>query len=99
VRKSYHAATTPYQRLPADARTPPTVRRELEAEYAKLDPVRLLSDIRLAQARLVEIDDQPIAGAAPPAGAIPPRPQPTPLMRRREQRLEADLAVPGNIGE
>lgn len=60
VRKRYHAPATPYQRLMVDIRTPDTVRRVVEAVYATLDPVQLLSDIRHAQARLVEISDQPI---------------------------------------
>ena len=53
----------PYQRLLADPRTPDTARRDLEAVYATLDPVQLLSDIRHSQARLVEIDDQPVVDA------------------------------------
>ena len=65
VRKHYHAPATPYQRLIADGRTPDTVRRELEALYATLDPVRLLSEIRQNQARLVEIADQPTEPSMP----------------------------------
>jgi hypothetical protein len=63
VRKRYHAPATPYQRLMADPRTRDAIRRELEAGYTKLDPVRLLSEIRQAQARLVEIADQPVVEA------------------------------------
>ena len=63
VRKRYHAPATPYQRLLADPRTPDTARRDMEAVYATLDPVQLLSDIRYAQARLVEIADQPVVDA------------------------------------
>jgi hypothetical protein len=61
VKKHYHAPATPYQRLLADPRTPDPVRRKVDVVYATLDPVRLVSDIRQAQARLVEIADQPIA--------------------------------------
>jgi hypothetical protein len=61
VKRHYHAPATPYQRLLADPRTPDPVRRKVDVVYATLDPVRLLSDIRQAQARLVEIADQPIA--------------------------------------
>lgn len=68
VRKRYHAPATPYQRLLADMRTPDAVRRNVEAVYATLDPVRLLSVIRQAQARLVEIADRPAADATPAAG-------------------------------
>ena len=64
VRKRYHAPATPYQRLLADPRTPDAARRDMEAVYATLDPVQLLSDIRHGQARLVEIADQPIVDAA-----------------------------------
>jgi len=63
VKKHYHAPATPYQRLLADPRTPDPVRGKVQAVYATLDPVRLLNDIRQAQARLVEIADQPIAEA------------------------------------
>lgn len=69
VRKRYHRPATPYQRLLADARTSEEVRRALEAVYATLDPVQLLSDIRQAQARLVEIADQPVPEAPTMAGA------------------------------
>ena len=37
--------------------------------YATLDPVRLLSDIRQAQARLVEVADRPAMDAAPETSA------------------------------
>jgi len=69
VRKRYHTPATPYQRLLADARTPDTLRQDLEAVYATLDPVRLLSDIRQAQARLVEIADQPVGDPTSAVGA------------------------------
>lgn len=69
ARKRYHAPATPYQRLLADARTPDAVRLEMEAVYVTLDPVHLLSDIRQAQARFVEIADQPVTEATPTAGA------------------------------
>jgi hypothetical protein len=45
------------------------VQRNVEAVYATLDPVRLLSDVRQAQARLVVIADRPAADATPAAGA------------------------------
>jgi hypothetical protein len=64
VRKRYHPPATPYQRLMADPRTSEEVRRQVEAQAAKLDPVRLLSDIRAAQQRLVEIADAPEMVAA-----------------------------------
>ncbi len=59
VRKRYHPPATPYQRLLADARTSPEVVARVEATYASLDPVQLLSDIRPVQGQLVEIADHP----------------------------------------
>ena len=63
MRKRYHRPATPYQRLLADPRTPEEVCHRVEAIYARLDPVRLLSEMRAAQQRLVEIADKPIAKA------------------------------------
>jgi hypothetical protein len=59
VRKRYHPPATPYQRLMADPRASEEVKREVEVQRTKLDPVRLLSDIRTGQRRLVEIADTP----------------------------------------
>jgi len=64
VTKRYHAPATPYQRLMADARTSEEVRRRMSALHVTLDPVRLLSEIRLAQQQLVEIADRPATGEA-----------------------------------
>lgn len=58
VRKRYHPPATPCQRWLADRRTPKLVRAELLRLRAQLDPVRLLSDMRTAQRRLVAIADQ-----------------------------------------
>jgi hypothetical protein len=62
VTKRYYPPATPYQRLLADPRTSETVRARLSALQATLDPVRLLSEIRLAQKQLVEIADRPVTG-------------------------------------
>jgi len=72
VTKRYHAPATPYQRLMADPRTSDEVRRRVSALHATLDPVRLLSEIRLAQRQLVEIADRPVTGeaAAPSAPTL-----------------------------
>ncbi len=72
VTKRYHAPATPYQRLVADPRTSDEVRRRVNALHATLDPVRLLSEIRLAQQQLVEIADRPVTGeaAAPSAPTL-----------------------------
>jgi len=64
VTKRYHAPATPCQRLMADPRTNEEVRRRGSALHATLDPVRLLSEIRLAQQQLVEIADRPTTGEA-----------------------------------
>jgi len=64
VTKRYHAPATPHQRLMADPRTSDEVRRRVSALHATLDPVRLLSEIRLAQQQLVEIVDRPATGEA-----------------------------------
>ena len=62
VTKRYYPPATAYQRLLADPRTSETVRARLSALQAPLDPVRLLSEIRLAQKQLVEIADRPVTG-------------------------------------
>ena len=59
VTKHYYPPATPYQRLLADPRVSETVRACVSALQATLDPVRLLSEIRLAQKQLVEIADRP----------------------------------------
>src|SRR5664280_1985481 len=69
VKKRYHAPATPYQRLLTALRTHDDVRVCVRAIYAGLDPVSLLSDIRVAQQRLVEIADRPLVGVSEaPAG-------------------------------
>ena len=70
--KRYHPPATPYQRLLADPRTSDEVRGRVRALNATLDPVRLLSEIRLAQQQLVEIADRPVTGeaAAPSAPTL-----------------------------
>ena len=64
VTKRYHPPVPPYQRLLADPRTSEEVRCRVSALHASLDPVRLLSEIRLAQRQLVEIADRPTTGDA-----------------------------------
>ena len=72
VTKRYHAPATPYQRLLADPRTGEEVRCRVNKLHATLDPVRLLSEIRLAQRQPVEIADRPATGeaAAPSAPTL-----------------------------
>jgi len=62
VKKRYHAPATPHQRLVSDPRTTEDTRCRVEAIYATLDPVRLLSEIRATQQKLVEIADRPAVG-------------------------------------
>jgi hypothetical protein len=66
VTKRYHAPATPCQRLIADARTSQSARHQLYAQSVRLDPVRLLQQIRSAQQNLVEIADRPIVGEGAP---------------------------------
>lgn len=63
VRKRYHPPATPYQRLLEHPMTPETVRADLAAACARLDPVRLLREMRSAQQRLVDIADSSCAPA------------------------------------
>jgi hypothetical protein len=65
VYKRYHAPATPYQRLLDEQRTSEQTRQQLRETAAKLDPVRLLRDIRAAQQKLVVLADAvvPAAGA------------------------------------
>ena len=69
VRKRYHPPATPCERLLADPRTQEPVQAELLRQRAQLDPVRLLSEMRTAQRRLVAIADR--ATAMPMEGAPP----------------------------
>lgn len=72
VTKRYHRPATPYQRLVADPRTSEEIRRRVSALHATLDPVWLLSEIRLGQRQLVEIADRSVTGetAAPSAPTL-----------------------------
>src|SRR6202451_1957850 len=64
VTKRSQPRATRYQRLLADPRTSETIRARLSAIQATLDPVRLLSEIRVAQKQLAEIADRPAHGEA-----------------------------------
>lgn len=75
MRKRYHDPLTPHQRLIADPRVSKTVKDQLNALHLGLDPVRLLSDIRSAQRRLIELADRmpapgPMNDAEPPLEAF-----------------------------
>jgi hypothetical protein len=62
VRKRYHPPATPCQRLMADPRTSTEVRGRVQELRARLDPVRLLQEIRAVQQQLVDIADRPASG-------------------------------------
>jgi hypothetical protein len=49
VIKKYHAPATPYEQLLADDRVASLVKEQLRAQFAVLDPVQLLNQIRQAQ--------------------------------------------------
>jgi hypothetical protein len=66
VRKRYHPPATPCQRLLADRRTTEQVRRSVNELRARLDPVRLLKEIREVQQQLVAIADRPVGNTGKP---------------------------------
>lgn len=70
VHKRYHAPATPFQRLMDDPRTSEQTRERLRDLAARLDPVRLLRDIRTAQQKLVVL-------ATPSSWQIQPKRHPT----------------------
>jgi hypothetical protein len=49
VKKRYHPAATPFQRLLADSRVAVEIKEQTRAVYAVLDPVALLREMRAAQ--------------------------------------------------
>ncbi len=69
VTRRYHPPATPCQRLLSDPRTSDEVRAQVSALHATLDPVLLLSQIRLGQKQLVEIADQSVTEDSTPPGA------------------------------
>jgi hypothetical protein len=57
VAKRYHTPLTPFQRVQAHPAVSQAAKDALAAQVAQLDPVRLLHDIRHAQARLAALAD------------------------------------------
>ena len=53
VSKVYHPPVTPYGRLLASAEIPESVKEQLRLQFAELDPIQLLREIRRLQAALV----------------------------------------------
>ena len=70
VSKRYHPPATPCQRLLADPRTPPQVSDRVGELSDRLDPIRLLRQMRVRQQRVVDIVDKPIV--APLDTTVPP---------------------------
>nr|WP_306751524.1 hypothetical protein [Paracoccus sp. M09] len=57
VTKRYHAPLTPFQRVLAHPAVSAAAKAELSEQFARLDPVVLLHDIRQSQARLTALTD------------------------------------------
>jgi hypothetical protein len=58
VKKRYHPAATPFQRLLADTRVAVETKEQARAIHTTLDPVALLREMRAVQQHLVEIVDK-----------------------------------------
>jgi hypothetical protein len=52
IRKKYDTPTTPYERLMASDQIPDPMKDRLREQFSKLDPVQLLKEIRILQAKL-----------------------------------------------
>lgn len=66
VKKRYHPAATPFQRLLADTRVSAETKEQARAIHATLDPVALLREMRAAQQHLVEIADSTLPDGTKP---------------------------------
>ena len=53
--KKYHAPATPYEQLLADDRVGNMVKEQLRREFAALDPVQLLNQIRQTQEEIARV--------------------------------------------
>ena len=69
VTKRYHAPLTPFQRVQAHPAVSQAAKDALAAQFAQLDPVALLHDVRQAQARLAALAD----ATPPPEAAADPK--------------------------
>ena len=58
VTKRYHPPLTPYQRILARPEIHQETKENLTAQFGALDPVALLAEIRLSQARLTKMADE-----------------------------------------
>jgi DNA polymerase III gamma/tau subunit len=61
VTKRYHAPATPYHRLLASDQISESIKQQLQAAFAALDPVPLLQQIRSRQQELVTAEESPSA--------------------------------------
>jgi hypothetical protein len=61
VTKQYHAPATPYHRLLASDQISESIKQQLQAAFAALDPVQLLQQIRSRQQELVTAEESPSA--------------------------------------
>ncbi len=69
VHKVYFAPATPCERLVAHSGVAPTIKEKLTAQFRRLDPVRLLRDIRTAQQTLSDIAAHGTPTEVAPTGA------------------------------
>jgi hypothetical protein len=69
VKKRYHPAATPFQRLLADERVAAETKAQTRAIHATLDPVALLREMRAAQRHLVEIADSTLPDGTKPTAS------------------------------
>src|ERR1700747_2871656 len=56
VIKKYHAPATPYEQLLADERVGSSLKEQLRTQFAALDPVQLLNQIRQAQRNIANVE-------------------------------------------
>ena len=96
VRKRYHPPATPCQRLLADPGTPRQAHDRIAELSDRLDPIRLLRQMRARQQRIVDIADQPVA--APSDTDVPPLEQFLAGLRTAWREGEArPTAIPAEI--
>ncbi|WP_230683048.1 integrase catalytic domain-containing protein, partial [Variovorax paradoxus] len=69
VHKVYLAPATPCERLLAHSCVEPAIKEKLRAQFIRLDPVRLLQEIRLAQQTLSDLAAHGVHNDATTAGA------------------------------
>jgi hypothetical protein len=63
--KKYHEPATPYEQLLADDRVECGVKQQLREQFATLDPLELLSQLRRAQEQIARLEAGPDAEPSP----------------------------------